>query len=186
MMRIRFVQAVLKGTVLDVGCAVGPLHENIARHHPVIGIDINLRRAVPGVVKADATQMPFKNNAFDSVLAGELIEHLDRPGAFLDEVQRVLKKGGLVVLTTPNRQSLLNRLFRLYQKPAHLVLFTREELASLLAVHGFRMERYTFFPYTAESSEGSRHKWFYPVRRVLHYLLPPALQEEMVIVARAL
>jgi 2-polyprenyl-3-methyl-5-hydroxy-6-metoxy-1,4-benzoquinol methylase len=184
MSRIKFVKSVLKGKVLDVGYSVGPLHEEIARERSTVAIDIVVKKPEKTAVKGDATQMPFKSKVFDSLLAGELIEHIEKPGFFLQEGRRVLKTGGLLVITTPNRKSLINRLFRSYEKPAHLSLFSKEELFSLLKKHGFSVEKYTLFPYTEESSEGSRRRWFYPVRKVLHHFLPPSLQEEMVVVAR--
>ena len=131
-------------------------------------------------------RLPFQTKAFDSVLAGELIEHLSEPALFMREARRVLKKGGLLLITTPNRRSLINRLFKAYEKPAHLSLFSKDELLSLLRDSQFSLELYTIFPYTQESSEGSSHRWFYPVRKFIHPFLPPSLQEEMVVVARAL
>lgn len=184
MSRIGFVKPLLEGHVLDIGHSVGPLHEEIARERTVTAIDIVIKKAERGVVKADATQMPFTDKAFDSVLAGELLEHIKEPHFFIQEVRRVLKEKGLMILTTPNKKSLINRLFRAYEKPAHLSLFSKEELFSLLRQYDFSVEKYTVFPYTRESSEGSRHKWFYVVRGVMHYALPPSLQEEMVVVAR--
>ena len=184
MSRIDFVQSALEGSVLDVGHAVGPLHGIVSKGRSVAAIDIAIKKPEKGVVKADAMRMPFKGRAFGSVLAGELIEHMEKPGSFLEESRRVLKKGGLLVITTPNRKSLLNRMFRAYEKPAHLSLFSKEELFSLLKEHGFRVEKCNLFPYTVESSEGSRHKWFYPVRKALHPFLPNSLREQIAVAAR--
>lgn len=184
MSRIELVKSALEGHVLDVGHSVGPLHGEIAKGGGVVAIDIVIKKPEKAVVKADATRMPFKEGVFDSVLAGELVEHLERPNFFLQEGRRVLKKGGLLVLTTPNRKSLVNRIFSSYEKPAHLSLFSKEEIFSLLREEGFRIESCTLFPYTAESSEGSQHKWFYPLRKIMHYFLPKPLQEQLTVVAR--
>lgn len=185
MSRIAFVKRALHGKVLDVGHAVGPLHQEIAKEWNVTAIDIVLRSPEHQAVKGDATIMPFKSGTFDSILAGEVLEHLEEPSLLLREGKRVLKKGGTLVLTTPNRQSLLNRLVHAYEKPAHLSLFSQEELLSLFQEAGYRVERFACFPYTQESSEGSRYGWFYPIRRAMHPFLPKALQEQMAIVARA-
>ncbi|MBI4021210.1 MAG: class I SAM-dependent methyltransferase [Candidatus Aenigmarchaeota archaeon] len=185
MSRIALAKAVLHGRILDVGHSVGPLHTEIADGRDVTAIDIVIKRPGKNVVKADATRMPFRAQTFDSLLAGEIIEHLDEPGRFVAEGRRVLKDGGTLLLTTPNRRSLLNRLTKAYEKPAHLTLFTRQELVSLLEQHGFRVERLTLLPYTAESSEGSGHPWFFPIRKAMHPFLPAPLQEQFVVIARA-
>ncbi len=184
MSRTAFVKSCLHGDVLDVGYSVGPLHEEISRNRNVIAIDTVIREPKTNAVKADATLLPFRDSSFDSVLAGELLEHLQDPSLFLRESSRVLKPSGTLVLTTPNRKSLLNRLFKSYEKPAHLSLFTRTELLSLLSAHGFSMEKFALFPYTRESSEGSSHVWFYPVRRLLHHFLPGSLRENIAVAAR--
>lgn len=49
---------------------------------------------------------PFKNESFDIVIALELIEHLDNREMFIYEMYRVLKKGGYLLISTPNRCSL--------------------------------------------------------------------------------
>jgi SAM-dependent methyltransferase len=108
--------------------------------------------------------LPFENEFFDAVFAGEVIEHLFDPDHFLDEVYRVLKHKGILVLTTPNLASLHNRIALLlgYQpfpmgvslrfnigrliEPAeepqsldHIRLFTLRALKKLIELHGFRI-----------------------------------------------
>lgn len=83
---------------------------------------------------------------FEVVVAGELIEHLSRPGDFLDRAREHLVTGGRLLLTTPNRFSLLafyrvartGRVPR-YDKPMakHVCYFDEDALHSLLERHGF-------------------------------------------------
>lgn len=185
MSRLDVISKHINGRILDVGHSVGPLHDEIAkRAQHVVGIDIEIKKYRQNTVKGDAQNMPLQSKSFDTVLAGELIEHLYKPEDFVAECKRILKKGGKLILTTPNRKSLINRVFRAYHKPAHIILFTKQELMQLLDKNGFEIEEYTVFPYTEESSEGSRHKWFFAVRKMMHPLLPSGLQEEMVLVAK--
>lgn len=84
---------------------------------------------------------------FEVVFAGELIEHLSNPGSFLQRAREHLVAGGKLVLTTPNRYSILafSRVLRTgrvpsYAKPiaAHVLYFDADALSSLLVRHGFR------------------------------------------------
>lgn len=107
--------------ILDVGCGDGNFTKLIAkacRAKEVYGIDVSERAikiAKNNGIKAfkvdvDEENLPFRDNYFDAVYAGAIIEHLFDPDHFLDEIYRVLKPGGLLVLDTPNLASLYNRL----------------------------------------------------------------------------
>ncbi len=64
--------------------------------------------------------MPFSNSEFDMVFLGEVIEHVIDADFLVEEVKRVLKKGGYFVVTTPNLSSLWNRFFLLFGFQPHL------------------------------------------------------------------
>jgi len=100
-------------TVLDVGCGAGVFSQAMAKEaKEVIGLDYS-ETNIKAVKKrygeisnlkfklSDATNMPFDDECFDSILATELIEHIDDDSKFVEECGRVLKKGGRVVITTP-------------------------------------------------------------------------------------
>ena len=55
--------------------------------------------------------LPFKRNTFDVIIASELLEHLNDPEIFFSESHRILKKGGILILTTPNSDNLTYKLF---------------------------------------------------------------------------
>ncbi|TLZ79090.1 MAG: class I SAM-dependent methyltransferase, partial [Methanobacteriota archaeon] len=57
--------------------------------------------------------LPFRTGSVDSVVASEVFEHLTHPGGFIEEVWRILKPGGRLVLTTPNTESIVLMLLRL-------------------------------------------------------------------------
>ena len=88
---------------------------------------------------APAHPIAFRDRSFDAVFAGELIEHLADPRQALAEFRRVLKPGGLLVLTTPNRRRLANRVDgseRPYS-PDHLSELSYDEVEALLGQEGF-------------------------------------------------
>lgn len=86
----------LHGKLLDIGCNWGEIHSYLDKKQGkiVYGMDIILTNYRDNVVRADAHYIPFKDETFDSIFAGEIIEHLENPAQFLREVERVLKRGG--------------------------------------------------------------------------------------------
>lgn len=187
MNRADFILANARGQILDAGFNACSLHEKVIEKFGsknVFGIDIEIDKRYKGnYAKANAEEMPFKNASFDSVIAGELIEHLKRPELFLKEANRVLRKFGILVITTPNRKSLINIVFHSYEAPLHFCLFSRQELFTMLEKSGFEIKSFVCFPYTEESSPGSRHRHFFFLRKLLHRFLPQCLQENMCVVA---
>jgi len=184
--RVSFILDQCRGKILDVGFVACSLHQQLLKRfdrQDVFGLDIEPVPDHPNYKKGSAEKIEFESGFFDTVVAGELIEHLPNPEKFVSEASRVLKTGGQLLLTTPNRNSLVNRFTKNYQTKIHLSLFSKKELTSLLEKNGFEVKRFFCLPYTPESSPGSSQKWFYPIREALHFVLPQSLQEEMVVFA---
>ncbi|MBO3810226.1 MAG: class I SAM-dependent methyltransferase [Candidatus Brockarchaeota archaeon] len=162
--------------VLDVGCGDGNFSMLIGeacKAREVYGIEISERGveiARKNGVKCfqldvDMENFPFEDNFFDTVFAGELIEHLFDPDHFLEEVYRVLKAEGIFVLSTPNLASIHNRIALLFgyqpfpmgisarmnigrayepnsehaKSLDHIRVFTLRSLKELLKIHGFKI-----------------------------------------------
>lgn len=85
------------------------------------------------------------------VFAGELIEHLDRPGAFLEAVKQLVAPGGALVLTTPNGHALTNVLAgfagRELVNPDHVAWFSWRTLVTLLGRHGWRIQTLAYYTF---------------------------------------
>lgn len=104
------------GKAIDVGCG-RCLFTDIQPNWPfeiVAGdLDIGLIRERKKEVPqnrwyvSDVSHIPFKADHFDALFAGEIIEHVSDPYPVLEEWKRVLKPGGVIILTTPNRERLL-------------------------------------------------------------------------------
>ena len=60
-------------------------------------------RGVKTILGSVEEKLPFKSNTFDTVFWGDNIEHVFAPADILKEIHRVLKKGGRVILSTPNQ-----------------------------------------------------------------------------------
>ena len=184
--RVEFALKNLKGKILDVGYSVGGIHENFRERfgtENIYGVDIETAKDSAHYKRASAEKIPFPANTFDSVFAGELIEHVEKPGLFVKEAARVLKNGGVFILTTPNKKSFVNRVFHSYETPIHISLFDYHGLRKLLESSGFEVEKFFCRPYSSENCYGSRNKWTFIFRKALHYLLPRPLQEQMIVKA---
>jgi ubiquinone/menaquinone biosynthesis C-methylase UbiE len=101
---------------LDIGCGSGVQLAKLASstYSLAIGIDLNRnalkyarRRGLPNTefIIADVQYLPIKAGVVQKILCSEVIEHLDSPASLVNELRRVLGRGGEVVLTTPNENS---------------------------------------------------------------------------------
>jgi 2-polyprenyl-3-methyl-5-hydroxy-6-metoxy-1,4-benzoquinol methylase len=84
------------------------LHKRIAQVNPhVLGVDIDPDGAAVlngqgyDVIVADVETMDL-DRRFDTIVAGEIIEHLENPGRFLRNMRAHLKDGGVIIISTPN------------------------------------------------------------------------------------
>ena len=76
-------------------------------------------------------KIPRKAGTYDVVLLTEVLEHVEYPQKVINEINRILKKGGKLFLTTPQQ-------YMLHQKPYNFYYFTRYGLESLLKNAGFK------------------------------------------------
>jgi len=136
--------------ILDIGCATGAVLAYLKeRGWRVTGVEIS-----PGAEygrktrNLDIRSIPLEENnfppeCFDVVLASHLIEHLNNPRAFLSEINRILKNGGYVFITTPNIGGFQSRVFGSRWRSAifdHLYLFSAWTLIQMLKSAGFKKE----------------------------------------------
>ncbi|HSI97384.1 MAG TPA: class I SAM-dependent methyltransferase, partial [Gaiellaceae bacterium] len=131
--------------VLDLGCRSGALTRHFLEGNQVVGVDVDgvaLAKAAalgvePVVANVDEP-LPFEDESFDAVVAGELFEHLHFPDALVAEIRRVLRPGGVLVGSVPNAYRLQSRLLFLRGRPpeddpTHLHMFSPASLEALLA-----------------------------------------------------
>ena len=89
----------IKGKVLDVGCGKKK-YEDMFKVDIYIGVEIDIRFE-PDVVVGKNNLLPFKDNALDSVLLLQVLEHVPNISLFLKEIVRVLNPGGHLVVSVP-------------------------------------------------------------------------------------
>jgi SAM-dependent methyltransferase len=147
---------VTSGSVLEIGCSKGYLCNQLNKEgYFSIGGDISLTalRAAKNIEIAcfDGETLPFKNQCFDVVLSINTIEHLPKPAKCIKEIFRVLKKNGLFIAMTPDKDSLLGKIGRYLVKytslrnPYHIGLMNKKELTICLKKAGFR--QFTIQPF---------------------------------------
>jgi ubiquinone/menaquinone biosynthesis C-methylase UbiE len=113
---------IMGGLVLDVACG-GMQAVNLLADEGwnSIGIDLTPKYAKnrsdsSHFIVADAYKLPFRNSSFSSVGCKSVLEHLCRPEKCLEEMVRVLKTSGKIVITGPNFMQVLGPSFHRYTK----------------------------------------------------------------------
>ncbi|MHB0977123.1 MAG: methyltransferase domain-containing protein [Candidatus Aquicultorales bacterium] len=100
--------------VADIGCGTGSMVDLLNnRGYKALGMDLRpegLRaageRGSDRLVQADVAKLPCADSSLDAVLALDVLEHVEDEAAVLSEVRRVLKPGGVFLLTVPAIPSL--------------------------------------------------------------------------------
>ena len=165
-----------KGKILDIGCGPG-FFLNIAKSagFKVFGSDISKFAAKYAKEKfkldvfgGELNQAKFLTNFFDVITIYQTIEHVKNPLKFLKEVSRILKKDGLLILTTPNQDNFIARILVEkwfgYYYLSHLYFFNPKSVKKILKKAGFKKVKLTSNSFSclsiAESLERFYH--FYP------------------------
>jgi SAM-dependent methyltransferase len=126
------------GRLLDVGCGEKP-HEHIFRPYveEYVGVeyadtftrtDSSARTSKPDCFY-DGKVLPFEARSFDTVISVQVLEHTPQPQNLLNEIGRVVRKGGLVVVTAPFS-------FRLHEEPHDYFRYTVHGLTAMFDAAG--------------------------------------------------
>ena len=155
----RFMRAMVSASpplrILDVGCGTGVNAEFFSKsEHNVVGIDLSplaieqyRARGFEGhVCDIESEPLPFEPGSFDLIYASEVIEHCVDTSAFLGELNRMLRRGGQLLLSTPNSAFWPYRILGLLgytatdvQHPGHVRFFSRKGLVSAIEKAGFEI-----------------------------------------------
>lgn len=146
--------------ILDIGCSDGYLLSQITNcannFYGLEASDYGVAECLKKNIKVqnffwdDQKALPYEDNFFDLVVAGELIEHIFDTDYFLQEIKRVLKDNGYFLITTPNLASLGRRLYLFFGRNplmetslnnscGHIRYFTFASLKNLLTNNGFKV-----------------------------------------------
>lgn len=157
---LSFCQNEIQGSVLDAGCGDGFFTNKLAEQvgaQEVMGIDISdkavelAREKYPELQfrQGELNLIPLENNSYDFISMVEVIEHLVDVDGVLEEISRVLKPGGLFLITTTDFNWLKCVLiaafyFERYFYPTnpHVRFFTKNTLSQVLISHGLSVVKH--------------------------------------------
>lgn len=116
--------------VLDLGCGKKPYFQ-LFKESNYIGLDLPNKNVFADIY-GNALFLPFKDNVFDVVLCSQVLEHINEVELALNEIFRVLKKGGHLILTVPF-------IWGIHDEPNDYFRFTNYGLRHLLTKTGFEI-----------------------------------------------
>lgn len=121
----------LQGRVLDVGCGEMPFRSFLSGGVHYQGLDVAEAvsfgmRTHPDIALFDGVRIPFPDNSWDGILCTEVLEHAVEPQRLIAEMLRVLRPGGMLLLTVPFAA-------RVHHAPHDYRRFTRYCLHAMLA-----------------------------------------------------
>ena len=132
----------IKGKCLDVGCGIG----DFVKHCPdCIGVEINdmlvefcVERGLD-VQLSQPDKLPFGENSFDSIMLDNVLEHLSDPSALMQEISRVLRIAGVLVVGVPGTKGYAS-------DPDHKIFYDKELLIRTIECYGYELENILNIP----------------------------------------
>ena len=118
------------GRTLDVGCGTKP-YQRYCNASEYISLEIE-RTGKNADVYYDGKVFPFRDGEFDSILTTQVLEHVFNPNEFLIETNRVLKEGGILLLSVPF-------LWDEHEQPFDYARYSSFGIDHLLTCHGFEV-----------------------------------------------
>ncbi len=136
-----------RGKIIDIGCGDGYITSQVFRKFKeVVGEDISKeaikiakrKNSKISFVVATCTNLPFSDNSFDTVVASEIIEHVDHNYGkmLLKESRRILRPHGKIIISTLNLSNPFMKFLQVTHKNIeHLKEYTTREFAELISTH---------------------------------------------------
>lgn len=134
--------------ILDVGCGTGTMLTYLSSFGKAQGVDIDeeavgycRERGLEDVGLGEAADLPFGDGSFDLVTALDVVEHLDDDVAAFQEMKRVLRPGGQILVTVPAHRFLWGDQDEVNM---HKRRYTANELRQRLVESGFEVVRVSY------------------------------------------
>lgn len=165
-----------KPRILDIGCGNGTflhfMHElgwdtygvETAQNQAQYAIDVLKLKVFCKKIE----EVNFENSFFDCITMWGVLEHIRQPDKILNEICRILKPTGKLIIVVPNGNSLAYRIFgnRWYglDVPRHLFTFNPTNLTQLLLQYGFQVKSIRY--------EAGTDDWLFGIRYIIEDYMP--------------
>ncbi len=197
------------GNLLDVGCAFGALLEVAkARGWKPYGVEISTyacqsaREKFGDSIKKGAFEnVVLPENYFSVIVMSDLLEHTREPMTVLEKANRLLRKGGILLIITPNTNSFSSKVMRsrwTHYKKEHLFYFSPVSISNFLIRSGFRVllirpaVKLLSVDYIYYQFKSYKHSIITPILSILTAVIPhklrqtplPILEGDMLVVGK--
>jgi SAM-dependent methyltransferase len=144
------------GKILDIGCGSGQFLSKMRdQGWQTYGVEVSNDAATLGKTSAgldifagSLLEANFPSNNFDYIRSNHSFEHIYNPNETMEEIHRILKPGGKLLIGVPNINSLNADLFKQYWwylgAPVHTFNYSVKSLTEMLEKHEFLVEKVTF------------------------------------------
>ena len=122
----------IKGRLLDVGCGNKP-YKDLFTVSEYIGVEIASSQHSEADCFYNGKRFQFGDDAFDSIICNQVFEHVFNPDEFVEELRRVLKPGGCLLLTVPF-------VWDEHEQPNDYARYSSYGISFILGKHGFKLE----------------------------------------------
>lgn len=139
-----FAEKYIIGDVLELGCGEGRGIDNILKKSKTYTAVDKINEAIVSLSEKYTNEKFFRtsfppltsinDNSFDTIVSFQVIEHIKDDDLFISEIYRILRPGGVALLTTPNIKMTLTR------NPWHIREYTSSELVDLASKHFDKIE----------------------------------------------
>jgi ubiquinone/menaquinone biosynthesis C-methylase UbiE len=135
----------LKGDVLDLGCGIGEIADYVETKKRYFGVDINpfcvnyLQEKGLSARLGSVYQIPLDANSMDVVILSHVLEHLDAPDKAMDEISRVLKPLGILIVIVPMHYGYTT-------DSTHRIFYRPGQLGEIAQKHSYDVKRISIFP----------------------------------------
>jgi ubiquinone/menaquinone biosynthesis C-methylase UbiE len=144
------------GRILDIGCGSGKFLYNVReKGWEVYGVEVNRNAAELGrnaaginIFAGNLLEANFPDNYFNYIRSNHSFEHIVNPHEILDEIYRILKPGGSLLVGVPNVNGINSKIFKSYWwyrgVPVHPYGYSVSTLSRILEEHNFKFCKVTY------------------------------------------
>lgn len=135
--RLYQLRHLVTGRVLDIGCSTKPYKPLFSgRFTQYVGVDVPFSDHTKAFIDVfgRGEHLPFRGNAFDTVLMTEVLEHVPEPQMALKEVERVLAPGGTAIVSVPF-------MYRIHEVPYDFFRYTPYSMKHMAQAAGLQVNQ---------------------------------------------